>query len=312
MPKLLQLLLLLSLSNFCFSQQKTDQNTWQLTIVDGNTMKGIDKATLSLNKKQYYISDNKGAISISKELTHKENNIIISCIGYRSANITITNNEYPDTIRLSSSVVLLNEVVINPSKSIEMTVETSKKKKHNFQRVTGPDESYIQFIPNDRKIRGTITSVQYSINDVLHGIEMPFRVRLFTKMKDSLTIDKELTSDSIIIYNPQRKTLINVDVSKYNIQMPETGVLVVFELMPRSYYSKDSTLWEGQKMVKTPGIDMITKNYANIDYDKINKETPYGMVGPSADRWNWAGLFNGWFVFVDGNDFVVSVTVSPD
>ncbi len=314
MPKLLHLLLFLSLSNLCFSQQKTDQNIWHLTVVDSNTTKGIDKATLSLNKKQFYISDNKGKISISKELIHKENNIIISCVGYRSVGITITNNEYPDTIRLSSSVISLKEVEISPSKSIEMTVKAGKKKNHNIHRLTSPDEACVQFIPNEKKIKGTITSVQYAVNDLLHGIEMPFRVRLFTKMKDSITLDKELTTDSIIIYNPQRKTLISVDVSKYNIQMPETGVLVVFETMPRSYYSKDSTLVlsNGQKMVKTPGIDMImTKNYWGADYDKTNRETPYSMVGPSTDRWNWNGAYEQWYVYAEGNNFAISITISP-
>ena len=312
MPKLLQLLLFVSLSNLCFSQQKTDQNIWHLTVVDSNTTKGIDKATLSLNK-QYYISDNKGTIAISKELIHTGNNIIISCIGYRPVSITITKNEYPDTIRLSSSVVSLNEVEIRPSEQIELTVKDVKKRVHNTHRLTSPASSYVQYIPNINNIKGIITSVQYNINDRLHGIERPFRVRLFTKMKDSITLDKELTTESIVVHNPQRKTVINVDVSKYNIQMPENGVLVVFETLDSTYYKKDTIPNDGYNYAETPGIDMIqTKNYWDTDDNKTNRQDAYSMVGHSADRWNWNDVYDQWYVYKEGNNFAISIIISPD
>lgn len=311
MPKPFPLFILLFLSNFCFAQ---NQNAWKLAIVDSATNKGISKATLSLNNKLYYSSDDTGRIIIDKDLIHKKDNILISCVGYNQMSLIPTSNKYPDTIRLSPALIALKEVEIKPVAEVEITAKDTKKKVHYIHRITGPESSFVQFIPNRNGIKGNITSIQYQVNDLLHGIEKPFRVRLFTKMKDSLTLDKELTTDSIIIYNPEKKTSINVDVSKYNIQMPDSGVLVVFETMPRSYYSKDSTLerYNGEKMVKTPGIDMImTKNYWGADYDKENRLTPYCMVGPPADRWNWNGPYEYWYVYADGNNFAISVTVSP-
>jgi len=308
MPKLYQLFILLCFTNLCLAQ---GQSTWHLTVVDSATNKGIAKVTLSLNNKFYYTSNNNGLITIDKNNIHKKDNIVISCIGYKSVNIAITGNDkYPDTVRLSTAAIALKEVEIKPSEEIELNVKDNKKRVHYTHRLTSPACSYVQFIPNKSNIKGTIISIQYNINDRLHGIERPFRVRLFTKMKDSITLDKELTTDSIIVYNPQRKKMIDVDVSKYNIQMPENGVLIVFETLDSSHYKIDTVPNNGYNYAETPGIDMIqTKNYWEPDYDKINRLTPYSMDGPPADRWNNGGL---WYVYKEGNNFAISITVSPD
>ncbi len=166
------------------------------------------------------------------------------------------NYIFPDTVRLSASVTSLKEVKVSATKPIE-TIIGDVKKSYNTHRITWPNSAYAQFIPNEKKIKGTITSVEYVINDELHGIERPFRVRLFTKSKTSLSLDRELIKDSIIVYNPKKERRISIDISKYNVQLPEDGVIVIFETLSPSYYGNDSIWINGQKFLKMPGIDMI-------------------------------------------------------
>ncbi|MCR8558406.1 hypothetical protein KXD93_12170 [Mucilaginibacter sp. BJC16-A38] len=310
MLKLLPLLFLLIVTGRCFAQeQQRDQHLWRLTIADSATKKGIDKATARINSNQYLMSNSKGEILIDRDLLHNNAQIILSCIGYETTTYALPHNDkFPDTIRLRSSLVSLKEVIIRPAKSITAGIVRKVYKTH---RTTEPNEAFVQYIPNKEKIKGTITSVNYVVNDMLHGIEMPFRVRLFLKRKDSITLDKELTTDSIIVYNPEKKHLLCVDVSRYNIQFPENGVLAVFETLSLSYYSKDLTWDAGQQYVKTPGIDMDqTKNYWDMNRNKTDRKTAYSMVGPVADYWNSDSPVDQWYAYADGNNFAITITIS--
>jgi len=313
------LLIFLLLSNIAFSQERGKATIWHLVVVDSATSKGVAKATVSINKKTYFSADNNGAVYIDKDLIRPKDSIGISCVGYKSVwlrpNVT---HRFPDTVSISFSVTELKIINVGQNQPA-LVVMGDVKRKYNTHGVTDPNSSFAQFIPNDKKVKGIITSVEYVLNDELHGIEMPFRVRLFTKMKDSITLDKELTSDSIIVYNPDRRRKVIVDISRFNIHLPPEGVIAIFETLSRFYYSKDSIWyraknWErGNEFVKTPGIDMDqTKNNWEIDRDKIDRKTSYSMVGPEADRWNLDTVIDQWYVYRDGNNFAITITVKPE
>lgn len=307
-------MIFLLLSNYAFSQERSKSTIWHLTVIDSATSKGVAKATISINKARYFSTDNNGTVYINKDLIGLKDSVGISCIGYKSVCLRPNiNHKFPDTVKISFSITELNIVNVGQNQPA-LVVMGDVKKKYNTHRITGPSESQAQFIPNDKNIKGTITSVQYVVNDQLHGIELPFRVRLFTKMKDSITLDKELTTDSIIVYNPEKKQTLSVDISKYNIQLPKEGVIAIFETLAPSFYGKDSVWYDdGRKYPKSPGIDMDqTKNNWEIDRDKIDRKTSYSMVGPEADRWNLDTVYDQWYVYRDGNNFAITITVVPN
>jgi hypothetical protein len=314
MNKILFLFVLTCISDFAFSQQKSNPVIWHLTIVDSTTSKGVDRATVSINKNKNFSTDINGAIDINKTLINPKDNIRISCMGYKSIWLMSgIDNKYPDTIRLSSSVISLKEVKVS---SLNRQIEIGDiKKSYNSHRTTSPNDAYAQFIPNERKIKGTISSVEYVLNDELHGIEMPFRVRLYTKNKSNLSLDQELTNDSIIVYNPEKKRLVSVDLLRYNIQLPEDGIIVVFETLDSSYYSKDPIRYMGYERVRLPGIDMDLKkknDYTADLHDKSDRKGSYSMVGPTADRWNFDDAYDQWYAYADGNNFAITVTINSN
>jgi hypothetical protein len=313
MIKLLFALILITISNFAFSQQRDDQTLWHLTIVDSVSARSIAGVTVTINRTKHFSTNLNGAININKTIINLKDSIRISCIGYKPLLLKPgVNFKFPDTVRLSSTVTSLKEVRVN-ALNREIRIGDIKKS-YVWHRITSPNESLAQFIPNEKKISGIVSSIEFMLNDELHGIENPFRVRLYTKYKDSVTLDQELTTDSIIVYNPEKKRRLSVDVSRYNIQLPEEGVIVVFETLSSSYYGRDSVWHWGQKYAKTPGIDMHTtkKNQLGGDNDKIDRKGPYSMVGPEADRWNWDGVYSQWYKYADGTNFDFTITIIPN
>jgi hypothetical protein len=302
--------IVLTLSNVSFSLQSSGQTIWRLTIADSATLKGIERATITIGQKKLFSTTNHGVVDIDRSLIGKNDSVKISCIGYKTVSITPgVKYKFPDAIKLSASAIALREVKVG---AIDPDIKVGDIKKHyNVHRVTSPSSSYAQFIPNPNKIKGTITSIEYVVNDELHGIEMPFRARLFTKWKDSLTLDKELTRDSIIVYNSKKERRVRVDVAKYNIEFPEDGVIAVFETLSPEHYSKQTTLHWGEEFIRTPGIDMDqTKNYWQGDNSKTDRKTAYAIWGPPADRWNWDGMYDQWSVYMEGNNFAITLTIS--
>lgn len=309
------LLLLLFVSEFAFSQQKNMDTKWHLTIIDSATSKRIERVTISIGQTRSLITDVDGATDIDKHFLDRTDTISISCIGYKSVKlIPGINHILPDTVRLSALVRQLKGVKIGLSKLKEITLGDLKKS-YNTHRITNPETENAQYIPNGNKIKGIIISVNYIVNDKLKGIEMPFKVGLYTKSKNNPFPDKELIEDSIIVYNPEKKTHLSVDVSKYNIQLPEDGVIVAFEPLSPSRYGKDSIWYNGHKMLRMPGIDMDLKrkgDYAEHPHDYVDRKTPYSLVIDVADKWDFDQLLLHSYLYDDGNNFAITITIEPD
>jgi len=316
MKKLCFLLLItLLISTSAFSQEKNTLTLWHLTIVDSTTNQGIVRATVSVDSGKYLSTNEHGHISLRKDLLYKTDTLHISSVGYGTAVfIPGFRVELPDTIRLARTAIALKGVAVSPN-STRGLVLGDFRKRYNSHRVTSPDDKYLQYIPNDTKTKGVITSIEYVINDELRGIEMPFRVGIYTKNKTNPFPDHTLITDTIIVYNHERKTHLSIDVSKYNLQLPEDGVIVGLETLPPAYYGKDSVLHYGQKFARTPGIDMDLRKkgeYSTHPYDKVDRKTAYSMVTDADGKWSREQILFDSYLYDDGNNFAITITVAPD
>lgn len=316
MKKLCFLLLIsFCISSFAFSQEKNRSTLWHLTIVDSATNQGIVRATISVDSGKYLSANEHGQIDLRKDLLYKTDTLYISSIGYKIALfIPGFKVKLPDTIRLVAAVTALKEVAIN-SNLPRRVVLGDFKKKYNTHRTTSPEDKFLQYIPNDRKIKGTITSIQYVLNDELHGIEMPFKIGIYAKNKNNPFPDHALIADTIIVYNAERKNHLSVDISKYNLQLPEDGVMVALETLPSAYYGKDSVWYYGQKRVRTTGIDMDLKKkgeYTTRVKDLSDRKTTYSMVIDAADEKDLDRLMIHSYLYDDGNNYAITIIVMPE
>jgi len=316
MKKFCFLLLITScISTSAFSQEKITSAFWHLTIVDSATNQGIVRAAISVDSGKYLSTNERGQIFLRKDLLYKTDTLHISSIGYGSAVfIPGFRTVLPDTIRLVRTAIALKEVAVSPG-STRGLVLGDFKKRYNSHRVTSPDEKYLQYIPNNTKTKGVITSIEYVINDELRGIEMPFRVGIYTKNKTNPFPDHALITDTIIVYNHERKTHLTIDVSKYNLQLPDDGVLVALETLPQRYYRNDSLLHYGQKRARTPGIDMDLKkkgDYSAHPHDKEDRKTTYSMVMDAEGKWSNEQILFSSYMYDNGNNFAITITIAPD
>lgn len=303
------------ISTSAFSQENNTSALWRLTIIDSATNKGIIRANISADGGKFLSTNEHGQISLREDLLYKTDTLRVSSVGYKTAVfIPGFRVKLPDTIRLVAAITVLKEVAIKPSES-KGVILGDFKKKYNSHRVTSPDRKYLQYIPNDIKTKGTITSIDYVINDELHGIEAPFRIGIYTKNKNTPFPDHRLITDTIIVHNPERKTHLSVDISKYNLQLPEDGVMVALETLPATDYGKDSVLHNEQMFARTPGIDMNLKergNYSAHPHDEEDRKTTYSMVMEAGDRLSDDMIKFGTYLYDNGNNFAITITIALD
>ena len=318
MNKLLLSLTLITISGFAFYQQKkNDQNLWRLTIADSVTAKGIENATIVIGKSKNLITDGKGAISIKKNDINPNDDIEISSIGYQTTVLTPdVIHKFPDTIWLSESVTLLKEVKINPSKSTGIILG-SPNKSHDTPMHPNVNDEFAEYMPNEKKITGTITSVEYELNDDLHGIEMPFNVELLSRSKDSIFPDTALMTDSIIVYNPQKKRHFIADISSHHIQIPENGFFVVFQTLSQSYYSKETVSVDGHEHLKMPGINIYLKEKNQFEGECCDANPPirkgfYCLLTEKRQKWKSFVKTDQWIVYGEGINFAITATINPN
>jgi hypothetical protein len=304
------------LTNFAWAQQKHGPQIWKLLIVDNVTKKTVARATVSVNDKVHFIADTAGAAYIKKDLIKERDTVSISCIGYRSFSFIIdTMKQLPDSIRLSQATVELKEVKIDQLKNENFIVLGDVKNKPNTHRTTSPREKYVQYIPNEGSVRGTIVSVEFSVNDRLQGIQNPFKVGIYSKLKGDVFPGAELIKDTIIVRNPEKKHLVKVDISEYNIKMPKDGVFVAFETLKPPAYGDDFVWVNGYKRSKTPGIDMDLRkkgDYGADISDKSDRTVPYGMVMDSREEFSMDEIKYKSYVYNEGNDFAITIIIQRE
>jgi len=316
------LFLLMISASRVFSQDVGDSAVWHLRVIDSVTNKGIEKATLNINNEKHLIADVNGVIIVNKKWINPKAILNISCVGYKPVLLKQTENgPLPSIIKLSASMIDLQEVSVSALNS-QIKFE-SEIKSYDYHRTLDPDDSFLQFIPNNNNVKGTIASIEYLMHDATQAIEKPFRVRLYSKSKGSIKPDRELLEDSLIVYNTEKKKIFSVDLLKYNIPLPEDGVIAVFETLDESFYGTDSVWYnDGRRrgyglrgyLRKIPGVDMhITKKGFMADSQKlVDRADPFSMCGPSVSKVNLEERWYQWYVFTEGTTFGISITVRPD
>ena len=66
---------------------------------------------------------------------------------------------------------------------------------------------------------------------------------------------------------------------------------------------------------RTPGIDMELKkegNYSGHPHDKEDRKTTYSMVMDSGDQYSYEQILFDSYLYDDGNNFAITITVAPD
>lgn len=292
---------LVLLFQLVFSQKKSDKINWRVNVVDSTNSIGIGGATVSIINKIKLITNSNGRAEINKVITGKDDSIKVSCIGYKTLQLKL-DGKYPDTLRLSSSISILKEVTINASNKGNLLGNVQISYKGGY--LPGPDQEIAEYLPNDQKIVGTISKVVFALLDGHKGIGKPFMVHLYIKKKESIYPQQDMLKDSIVVYNPKRTAIVSIDLSKYNIQMPEDGFFVSFQTMSPGWYGKEMITLNGHDFFRVPGIKGVFKD-GRFNFDEEERAgAGYALIRNINESSDWRK-------FEYGTDFAIGALVYP-
>lgn len=301
MNKLFLICMLGLLSRVAWSQDKSDSKSiWNFTVVDSVNKKSLTAVTITSGQNSF-ITDSDGKVGIRKSFLSMNKFIKFSSIGYKTLSYLQTG-QFPDTITLSPSIQILKEVVIAPDvpkKLVFGNVNDSYKGGY----LPGPDQEIAEYFPNKDKITGTITSVEFMLLDGHKGIKRPFGVHLYRKSKISIYPQEDLLRDSVIVYNPKGLSMVSVDLSKYDIQLPEDGFFISLQTLPAIWYGKDMIQINGHEFYKVPGIKGVFKDGKFKFDEQIIPGVKYALMRTYFEGMNWKK-------FEYGTDFAIGATIS--
>jgi hypothetical protein len=185
-------------------------------------------------------SNNKGLFYIPENIKYVE----ISSIGYNTKVIVLQKNN--DTVFLSPQIYEISEAKIIPVKQKRKSVElgyAKEKAKHFLGFLAGGEIAvYIPLIENENAyrlikqviVRGKTDIVkEIKINKITYNVNKTdytsvFKIN-FYRATENKEIGELMNTEDIVFTSDVLKNKTKLDVSKYNIYMPENGIFVAIE-----------------------------------------------------------------------------------
>ncbi len=200
-----------------------------IIISDSGTKQPIPFANIFLFKENkvingYYCND-QGVFNFENSVDYEK--IEFSCIGYETKFI-VDFSKVKDTIFLVQKNIVLDEIKIKKKNTILTELGfCNKKKKLNLSSFKGSE--IVVFIKNNSGKDKDINSFLFKIKRQ-EKYKTAVRIHLYKKATDKIYPGAEILTEDIIQYlDGKLKGLVEVDVSKYGIELPFEGAFVGIE-----------------------------------------------------------------------------------
>ncbi|KQB99237.1 hypothetical protein [Pedobacter sp. Hv1] len=258
---------------FIFGQEKRS-----IKVTDASTKAVILNANLSINKADYYPSDENGNIQFDITKVKKGDSLSVSCMGYLTVKFVVENTSLlPQEVSLNPIVYELNEVNVTNKNVKQKELTLGTKAFSISQEFTHASTKYGLYINNNEKLIGIIKEIRIHMRNGAKSIDMPFKIRLFARKPNSKYPGDELM-DEIIAANLKGKSWFSIDISHLNIRLPEDGFFIVFQTMPSEYYSKVPKKAHGWTIARVPGL-------AFTSFPKSVNKDNYSVIGIGENNW---------------------------
>lgn len=251
-------------------------NTYsQTTVKDKQTQQGVSFATISFGNGQGIFADDEGMFVFTKKLYPDVDSLFVSALGYEDFKIATIN--LPETIQLNQKIDALDEVII--------TAKIDRKFKEEKLKPYLDDDYYKCWLPTieseiavffkntDEQLK-KISKVHFPIT--LESSDWDKRKRINADKREFSTLfkvkfysndngfpGKVLNYETIVFIATEKDGDVhNLDVSNYDIFVPESGFFVSLQVM--GYTDEKGKLLPNKKYkeVKTgTGIVKIPTNF---------------------------------------------------
>jgi len=265
-------------------------------IYDSNSNNPIEFAGFQLlNTTIGTISNQTGEFSLIIKKAQTSDTLLISALGFERQKILVSEiQNNPDTIIMMKSIsILLNEIEINPNDYLFKTLGNKKKFSNGAIYIDTHGQQTALFIENENNEKGKILSVNFYLSPKGNPMA-PFRVRIYKS--DSLTGEPSLDIlPDVLIAKPKFSGgWFKINLSHYNIQIPENGFFVAIEGI---YPVDKQTISEFDNYTETDNSQPQTISYGQqLGYSKKKGN----------NTWHYS-LTHKWFQ-LDDNNFNVMIS----
>lgn len=177
-----------------------------------------------------YNADENGVIEI--DLTDSDS-VSFLCLSYRSAKFSAAELKIQSEVQLQAVALQLAEVQVKNTLKREWW-GGQKGSKSGWSFAPGMQAAFQ--IQNPDKQVGRIKKVRYYIDNFVFegGYRVPFRVELY-EVSTSGAPGQELLPEVVVVQSNKRKWF-EIDISQYELQLPENGFFVGFQMLPTDLY----------------------------------------------------------------------------
>lgn len=209
--------------------------------IRSSTGEPISYATIAVNQ-TLSLSDSRGLFSLNLKSASSQDTVFFSCVGFESVKLVVSTVEANPMITLKQRSLVLNEVFIS-AKGRFQTAQLGNTGSNFFNKfLSRVNDQYALFIENAGGHSGVIRSVSYFVKEPPGGShDGAFRVRIYGVNKVNGGPDQDLLFDNLIVHAKKKNAWFNVDVSRYQIKMPQDGVFIAMEILPGDQYKTGST-----------------------------------------------------------------------
>jgi len=207
-----------------------------------------------LSKKKGIIADELGRFVIE---INKTDTLLVKSLGFKSKYISnfISDNII---ILLEPDTFLLNTVTVIPkNQEIIKKGYTGNKAKGGYRSKPGTIIAYLIQKDNVSNSEQILKDVSIFIaNDEV--VNTPIRIRCMSVSTNITQPDKDMYKESIILKPNKGGKWYKIDLTNFNIKIPENGVFVCFE-----YFEDKPNYYTENIMVKSDGSKVKYQSYGN-------------------------------------------------
>lgn len=243
-------------------------------VVDIDTREAVSFATLQLkNQQEYVIAGSKGEFEIDIEKNISNDTLVVYAFSYRKLEFPISelSPASPSVIYLQKKDFCLDTIAVKPKAYSINELGNGGVFSSGSMYIDTHGQQTALFIENSNKQSGKILKLKYKLSDK-GNVYAPFRVRIYAPDNENKP-GKDILEDIVIVKPENSHPWFEIDISAYNISVPESGFFVGMEgVYPNNYESFYS---EAQFENISELTQNITEYGQRISFNKKNKNNTW-------------------------------------
>lgn len=218
-------------------------------LVDIETKEPVVYANLSFLKSNKGVSSNEdGTFSMNVSKKYLDYQVHISCLNYKDT-IVFAKDIQRKTLQLQPKSFLLDEITL--SKKVNQSILLGEVKNRVEGVHTSGMRMLAKYFPNDKRVDCCSYLETIDIHFAKrskHRKKSKFRIRIFSKDENTGLPKEDILNVNLPVEIEDGQEVTTIDISNYNIEMPENGLFIAFEklFIPFNAYGKNESETENE------------------------------------------------------------------